>query len=331
MASLTAAGMILSCGTAFAAGVPVFDLNGNPIQRTEANPQEPSVSYNGATFTAQTIEYDGTLTVPLREVMEQMGYGVAWNEEDQSIECVREETVISLKIGGKTYYHYNKMAVYDSSAAPYTELEHAPYLYEDSVTYVPIEMLTSVLGVSVYDGTNDTITIAEPAMVTLNSVQTDEDGTYLSVNDPMRGEVIVRVSDTITEVVDVDFEKIPTDFPMEIEYGLAMTMSIPPQTTAIKISKAAAAGDDAAKAETVGFDGVITGQNLETNQITIDENGTERVLNVDDNTKISHGLDKRVYKIDDLTVGAKIKGERAAAETRSIPPQSYAFSIEIAD
>ncbi len=328
LASLTAAGMIFGCGTAFAAGTPVFDIDGNPVPKTEATAQEPSVSYNGATFTAQRINHDGVRTVPLREVMEQMGYGVAWNDEDQSIECVREETVVSLKIGDTRYYHYNKMAMFNSSAVPYAELNAAPYLYQDSVTYVPVNMLTTVLGVSVYDGTNDTITISEAAKVTLNSVQSDDDGTYLSVSDPMRGEVIVRISDTATALSEnCDLTSIPAGVTLDIEYGLAMTMSIPPQTTAISVSLPYTE----CTADNADFSGTITESDIEAGIIVIDENGALRALNVDDDTKISHGLDKRIYKIDDLTVGTKITGVRDAAETRSIPPQSYAITIEIVD
>ncbi len=409
LASLTAAGMILSCGSAFAADTPAFDLSGSPVIQTPES-QEPAAAHNGGTFNVQAIERDGALTVPLREVMGQMGYAVAWNDETQGIDCVRDETVVGMVIGDLRYYHYNKMAAYNSSAMPYTELSAAPYLYQDSVTYVPLEMLTSVLGVSVYIGEENVVTIAEPANVTLNSVQADDDGIYLSVNDPKRGEVIVRFSDTIVIPEDYDLTALPEGAELEIEYGLAMTMSIPPQTTAIKIIPPAIEtaddsvpgtivkfkslesdedgqyiivedevhGDviaritdetkisgivlsDLAEGNTISveygpamtmsippqttavsvglpyvetidsaeFSGTITEQNIEAGQIVIDENGTARALNVDDGTKITHGLDKRVYKIDDLTVGTKITGVRETAETRSIPPQSYAISIEI--
>ena len=72
LASLTAAGMVLGCGAAFAEGTPAFDLSGNPIVQTPES-QEPAALSNGGTFNVQAVEHDGTLTVPLREVMEQMG------------------------------------------------------------------------------------------------------------------------------------------------------------------------------------------------------------------------------------------------------------------
>ena len=325
LASLTAAGMVLCCGAAFAEETPAFDLSGNPIVQTPEL-QEPAALSNGGTFNVQAVEHDGTLTVPLREVMEQMGYAVAWNEETQGVDCVREETVISLNIDSGRYYHYNKMAAYNSSAVPYTDLNSAPYLYQDSVTYVPVEMLTSVLGVSVYDGEENVVTVAEAAKVTLNSIQADDDGIYLSVNDPKRGEVIVRFSDTIVIPEDYDLTAMPVGAELEVEYGLAMTMSIPPQTTAIKIVIPYTESVD-----NIDFSGTITERDVEAGIIVIDENGTLRALNVDDETKITHGLDKRIYKIDDLTVGTKITGVRDAAETRSIPPQSYAIAIEIVD
>lgn len=331
LAVLTAAGIVLSCGAAFAAE-PVFDLSGNPITVPESQTAEDAPEYNGASFPVATVENGGVLTVPLREVAEQLGYTVAWNDETQSVECTRGTITVSLSIGNTDCVRINHGEDGKTVDVSY-ELQTAPYLYQDSVTYVPAEMLETVLQVSVYTDSEGTI-VAEAAEVTANSAVIDEEGPYISVNDPKRGEVIVRISDTTA--VTGDLAAIAEGTKLDVEYGVAMTMSLPPQTTAISIAvhsdvDAGQVEPGADETDAVEFSGVVKEQNIEGGQIVIDDNGTERALNIDENTTISHGPDKRIYKIDDLTAGTKITGKRSSAETRSIPPQSYALSIEITD
>ena len=415
LASLTAAGMIATCSSAFAVDfdTPIINLDGTPVQQEVVEPEAPAMEYNGATFNVQAVEHEGTLTVPLREVMEQLGYTVTWNDETQGIECTNEKWAMKLAIGDNRYFNDSISGTFGSK----NELP-APYLYEDSVTYVPISMLTDVMFVSVYVGEENVVTIADLAKATFVSNVYGADGVVIMVNDPMRGEVMVRVSDEtiINGVKGADLDILPEGMIMSIEYGPAMTMSIPPQTTALAIVYESVTGggvtvqsvdkdengtsllvldsihgevivritdetkidgvdidalkegdtilvgygpamtmsippqttaeyikplpaDESAPEATeddktpiaVSFEGTITEVNAEENQIVIDENGTARALTVGESTKISHGMDKRIYGFDDLTVGTKIKGFRNPAETRSIPPISEAISIEILD
>ena len=417
LASLTAAGMIASCSSAFAIDfdTPIINLDGTPVQHEVNEPEVPTMEYNGGTFNVQAVEHEGTLTVPLREVMEQLGYTVTWNEKAQGIDCIRDNIHIAMAIDDKTYDRFNAL-IYEITTG--TDLSHAPYLYEDSVTYVPISMLTDIADVSVYVGEENVVTVAEAAKVTFGSMVYGADGVVIMVNDPMRGEVMVRISDEtiINGVKGADLDILPKGMVMSIEYGPAMTMSIPPQTTALAVEYESVTGGgvtvqsvdkdengtslvvldsihgevivritDETKIDGVdidelkagdailvgygpamtmsippqttaeyikpmpagetapettaddktpiaaSFEGTITEVNAEENQIVIDENGTARALTVGENTKISHGMDKRIYGFDDLTVGTKIKGFRNPAETRSIPPISEAISIEIVD
>lgn len=74
---------------------------------------------------------------------------------------------------------------------------------------------------------------------------------------------------------------------------------------------------------------------LETKQVTIlhegktDEVNNYIVLNIDDDTHIKHYLNKAIYKINDLKTGMTISATHSPAMTRSIPPQTAAFTITI--
>ena len=168
--------------------------------------------------------------------------------------------------------------------------------------------------------------------VTVKSVEDDEFGGFLMVEDENLGEVKVRVGDDtlINGVKSTDLSGISAGQTIEIVYSDAMTMSIPPQTTAVSINTSSTdrAGENTA-IENAAFEGVIV--SVSENSIVIDENGSERALNITDETRIFHGNDKRIYGIDDLTEGVKVRGEREAVETRSIPPISNAVSVEIVD
>ncbi|MGL4362996.1 MAG: hypothetical protein ACRCSG_07020 [Cellulosilyticaceae bacterium] len=79
----------------------------------------------------------------------------------------------------------------------------------------------------------------------------------------------------------------------------------------------------------------ITNQNIEGNSITISyirpEGGFEDtvVLNLSTTTFIHHQLNRRMYRIDDLTVGTKISVVHSPMMTFSLPPQTSAVEVII--
>ena len=77
---------------------------------------------------------DENLMMPLREIVEELGYEVKWNQEDFSIELVKGPQWTSLKIG-ENRYSFAKMAAF--------ELEAAPVL-KDAKTYVPVSFVKEV-------------------------------------------------------------------------------------------------------------------------------------------------------------------------------------------
>jgi len=324
IAALTAAG-VFACGGAVFADEAV-----NPELITAPEPvvgEEATVVYNGGSTIVGYKEIDGHKMVPLRYLAESLNYTVTWIDEEQKVVLHRGAQEIGMYIGQDSYY-FSKMMPASVGAAP--------VLVDDSTTYVPVEFVTEVMGAHIYDGGDDMLTVAQAAFVSVNSVNTDENGfTSISVQDESRGEVIVYISED-TEIVAGgaqgsidDVKALSEKQNVNVYYNVAMTMSIPPQTTALRIEignefQAEDAVDDV---QTVDFSGVIT--EVGEDYVVIDDNGTERRLNIDDEVQIKGTVDKRIYKIDDLTVGSKISGVRGAAETRSIPPQSSAVSIVI--
>lgn len=328
IASLTAAGVFV-CGGAVFADEPVTT---EPI--TAPSPvvgEETTAVYNGGSTIVGYKEIDGHKMVPLRALAESLNYTVTWIDEEQKVVLNRGAQEIGMYIGQDSYY-FSKMMPASVGAAP--------VLVDDSTTYVPVEFVTEIMGAHVYDSGDEMLTAAQAALVSVNSVNTDENGyTSISVQEVPRGEVIVYISEDTEIVVNGaegtidDVKALSENQNVNVYYGVAMTMSIPPQTTALRIeignefNAEDAAEDVADDIQTVDFSGVITevGEDF----VVIDDNGTERRLNIDDEVQIKGTVDKRIYKIDDLTVGSKISGVRGAFETRSIPPQSPAVSIVI--
>lgn len=186
--------------------------------------------FNGATlFGVEVKELNGITLMPLREVAEGFGYTVEWNDEDWSIKLIRGALYITMEIG-EDGYAFSRMA--------HRPLGSAPVLI-DNKTYVPMAFLTDFLGGYATAEEDGTYKVVCPSIVTVKEIM--EDGALL-VEDKARGEVVVYIDEN-TKVLAGDLELKTEDFKKEImegmilrvEYDVAMTMSIPPQTHAEKI------------------------------------------------------------------------------------------------
>ncbi len=169
------------------------------------------------------------------------------------------------------------------------------------------------------------ITAIEGELVTIGNPETDADAMALVISDET----------VITKSVDRRIYKIDDlEVGMEISgtHAEAMTMSIPPQTAALTVQIAVAEEEITEEiiSEGIEISGTITAIEEELVTVSYGEN-QEIVLVVTEETAITKGLDRRIYKIDDLTVGMSITAVHSEAATMSIPPQSAAFSIAIAN
>jgi hypothetical protein len=217
---------------------------------------------------------------------------------------------------------------YAFSRQAHRSLGSAPILYNDTTTYIPINFITEILG-GVYNLNEDnTYEIINPAMVTVTEVL--EDGSLL-VNDGYLGEVLVRIAETTT-LTDgtnaVEASVIEAGMTLAVGYDVAMTMSIPPQTTArfIRVENLPV---EEVEAETVAFTGIITeidGELVTLGNPAEDTNAIRLVISSETVITDANG---NAVSFSDLKVGMEVKGAHSAAATFSIPPQSVAVQVEI--
>lgn len=331
IAGLIAAGMLASGSAVFAEYNPdkVIDtsLEYTTLSTDDEvqSPVENAITYNGASVNIGTEEVNGHKMFPLRYVFENLGFEVTWVEESQKIQLNRGAVEIGMYIGQDSYYLSKRMP---------EPLGAAPTLINDETTYVPIEVLTDMLELKVIDNNDGTVLIVDPAQVSFKNFNADEnDYKSITVNDASKGDVIVYITDNTEITVNgekgsiEDIKNLETDTTIEVGYGVAMTMSLPPQTSAVLINITTADNGENTAVENIEFTGII--KEVEEDRILIENNGNELVLTISDDTLITRGNDKRVYKIDDLTVGTEVKGMRSGVEAQSLPPISNAVSIEI--
>lgn len=338
IAGLIAAGMLASGSAVFAEYNPdkVIDTS---LEYTTLSadgeiqaPDENTITYNGASVNIGTEEVNGHKMFPVRYIFENLGFEVTWVEESQKIQLNRGAVEIGMYIGQDSYYFSKRMP---------EPLGAAPTLINNETTYAPIELLTDMLELKVIDNNDGTVLVVDPAQVSFQSFNADEnDYKTMNVNDAVKGEVIVYITEDTEITVNgekgsiEDIKNLKADQIIEVGYGAAMTMSLPPQTSAVSVNITAAQPEDTTvdneentAVENVEFAGII--KEAEEDRILIDNDGNELVLIISDDTVITHGNDKRIYKIDDLTVGTEVKGIRESIETQSLPPISNAISVEI--
>ncbi|MBQ2897143.1 MAG: copper amine oxidase N-terminal domain-containing protein [Clostridia bacterium] len=187
---------------------------------------EEQAMVNGATLWGVNVQVLDEITMmPLREVAEGFGYTVNWNDEDWSIELVKGASYITMAIGDDAYA-FSRMA--------HRPLGKAPTLIDDK-TYVPIDFVSEMLGGYAVAEEEGTYKFVSPSIVTVKSFT--EEGSLL-VEDEVRGEVVVHIGEE-TKIFagdkEVGKEEIKEGMLLGVEYGMAMTMSLPPQTTAERI------------------------------------------------------------------------------------------------
>ena len=343
IAALAAAGL-LSSGAVFAEYDPNKTIDpSQPLLTTSAKPDGDQLPLapapegetltpaapNGATlYSVESKELDGHTIIPLRSVAEGLGFTVEWHEDSQSISLTRGAQYISMAIGSDSY-SFSRMAP--------VSLGMAPTLVDGSTTYVPATLITDIIGGTYSKNEDGTLKIVLPSIVDVKEV--NEDKTLL-VNDSYLGEVILRITDETVITADgktASAENIKAGTVLAVEYAQAMTASLPPQVNAVTIdiqNLPTESGDEEDVAQqSMKFSGEI--KEIRENGYVLIKNDSdinpEVALIVSDETVITKGNDKRVYKIDDLKAGMEIEGTHSPAMTRSIPPQTVAFEIEIED
>ncbi len=183
--------------------------------------EEPGVINGGSV--EGVIAKDGLF--PVRQIAEGLGYTVTWDGEARRVEVIRGAHYITMDIDVDAYTFARRMP---------EALGSAPVIIEDR-TYVPRRFVEEYLGAHIFDLGEDVYQVVQPSVVTI--IGFEEDGALL-VEDEARGEVIVRISEETEITVGceaADASALEEGMTISVIYGGAMTMSIPPQTTAVKI------------------------------------------------------------------------------------------------
>lgn len=186
---------------------------------------EETAAVPAAPITTPYEVIDGVTMLPLRAIAENFGYTVEWFEETQSVSITRGAQQISFSIGADLYA-FSRMAP--------QPLGKAPVLVDDCTTYVPIALFTDFAGLNCYVDETECTTV-QPSIVSILSIE--EDGS-LVVADDFYGEVVVRIGEETKIIANgeaVSSDLFAAEQLLAVEYGAAMTMSIPPQTTATVI------------------------------------------------------------------------------------------------
>lgn len=326
--AITAAVTVLSASTVMAEYMPDREpvYRGEDVVTTSAvsMAEDYTISVNGVQLEKKGYLENGKVMVPVRAIAEALGFEVTWNGEAQRVELLRGANYITFRIGVDGYT-FAKTAPMPLGVAP-VEI--------NGTTFVPVNFAEEILHTDVAVDPAGVVTIADAAEahVSAEAVISDVKDGVVEIEDAEMGTVILHIGD-MTELIGANGETITVsalekDMKVLVVYGDVMMESLPPQNVPISITVAAEA-EKAEDAETVSVTGTVL--SAEEGQITIGEDAekpaTQLALNVDENTKVTK--DGEAITLADIKAGDEIAAVHAAAMTKSIPAQAYAYEIEV--
>ncbi len=163
--------------------------------------------------------------IPLRPVAEALGYDVEWDSENKSVAILNLPQYVTMRIGIDGYTF--------AKTAP-MPLGKAPFI-KDGATYVPSELFSEILNYEVNSEKGNCYINekAEENKSVINNVSVKEiSESGILVEDAELGEVVLAIpEDTVISDENgnnVSAEDIKVNDSLTVEYGDAMTMSIPP-------------------------------------------------------------------------------------------------------
>ncbi len=185
---------------------------------------------------------DSTIMVPLKDIAVKFNYQVNWNKFAKRIEMINGKYTTSVKSGVNSYY-FNQISPRPLSKAP--EIKNG-------TTYVPVEFFKDILGYSYSVDANNNINIyIAPFNKTdigtaikfdgeITNIEKSRNGYYMVlVGSRFNGTVLMVGGHTTISDVNgniIDASKLKAGDKITGEHSRIMTMSIPPQSSAFKIS-----------------------------------------------------------------------------------------------
>ncbi|GKX32139.1 hypothetical protein SH1V18_46190 [Vallitalea longa] len=254
---------------------------------------------------------DGYLMLPLRLTCERLGMDVKWVGETRSVEISKDSIWTSITLEKDSYFQ--------GRMAPFS-LGIAPELIDES-TYVPAEFFNEIFDQDVFDifernKVDGTVSnIIETKNGKLISVEYDENKIIFIVNDN------TKIADKFTNQ-ELNVDDIEEGDRLIAIHDSKMTMSLPPQTYAYSIN--------VEKADTIkGVTSNIT-QTKNGHMLTVDYDENKTIIfNISDETKITDQTTGEIKDITDIKNGDELVVKHSKIMTKSIPPQTVAYEIQI--
>ena len=335
------AAVIAVCTTSSFAAFAEYDPN------KEVNPNQVStkmvkpvfvVNVNGKLLEgAQTyVNENDRIMLPIRAIAEELGFTVGW--DSGRITLTKGPVYVTFAIGEDGYTF--------ARTAP-MQIGQAPEL-TDEKTYVPSNFFDEILGGEININQNGQIEIKHGEEVASEKEEIEEEAVVAGeanvisvtegvvlVNDEALGEVQLNIGEE-TEIILADGEKgsvadIKEAMALMVEYGAAMTMSLPPQNNPVKITVVEEVVVEELKVKGEITDAVVADSfgNIALTVKTEDNVNEEMVLIVSEETEVTKGEEKMAAK--DLVKGVKIEATHSMAMTMSIPPQVSAIKVNIVE
>ena len=306
--------------------IPAVMLAASMATTAIAAPNAINVN-NSALDGISYIVNEGKTMIPVRAICEKLGFAVEYDNASHIVTLVKLPVTISF-LPTEDGYTFARTAP--------LRLGTNPILVNDR-TYVPVEFITEILkGEYAVDG--DTISIRygeeakeevaqpETAKAEVTVVEIGEES--ITVLDEVLGEVVV-FADEATVITDasgkaIALKDIDASKKLSVEYGAAMTMSIPPQTTSVSIS---VMGEtvEAPAAETVKATASIV--EIGEGSVTVmDYVRGEVVVHITEETKITDKEGKKIA-LSNIDMSKEFEVEYAPAMTMSLPPQTTGIAL----
>ena len=332
--ALTAAVTVLSASTAMAEYVegqePVY--RGEGVMTTAVSTaRDYAVVVNGVQLEKKGYMDGDKIMVPLRAIAEALGFEVEWVGESETVWLTRGANFITLQIGVDGYT-FAKTAPMPLGKAP-VEIE--------GTTFVPVDFADEILHTTVTIDPTGTVAITEAgeteetepqeAAQGLETAIISEVGEKSIVVDTLTGNTVVLNIGEETKLTGKDGEEIKiTDLTkgmkVNVVYGPIMTASLPPQNVPLSVSIVEERESETSLAKVLAVDleaqQIVTGEDVEKPE-------TQVVFNVGEETKITK--DGKEIELKDIKADDTIRVIHSIAMTRSLPPQTAAYEIEVVD
>lgn len=251
--------------------------------------------------------------LPLKVVGEALGYEVRWFNDDRHVELVKGAQFITIKTN-ENYYTFSKMAPMKLSETAFIK---------NGTTYVPVDFISEILHGNIYNNNgNLEITSNIDTQVSTGGfviTKIDKQTIYTTLNE---GEAhIILNSDTIIKDyqtgLDIDLSALAVGDTLKVTHPSIMLMIYPPQYNAFEIERI----------NNVAFtEGII--ESIQDDSILVKTNSTLIQFNIDKSTKLT-GLSNSPITLSSLRIGNSVKVYHSLAMTKSIPPQSFAFEVQV--